>query len=68
MTNRQWLIWQLIDMSDEQFAELINVPCVYKPVDSSGRYTCESFLEWLKQEHVDSNSTLNQLNELKLKS
>ena len=56
MTNRQWLIWQLIDISDEELMKLLgcmvcdkyvtpNKPC---PDD------CYSFLlDWLKQEHKE---------------
>lgn len=58
MTNRQWLIWQLIDMSDKELMGLFgcnicdkyvthNKPCP-KEVD------CDSlFLDWLKQEHKE---------------
>ena len=59
MTNRQWLIWQLIDMPDDEFADKV---CGYKEV-----WSCEDceenkikpmvdgcrkkLHEWLKQEH-----------------
>lgn len=56
MTNRQWMMQQMIDMSDEELVELFwckmcdkyvttNKPC---PND------CDSFLlAWLKQEHKE---------------
>ena len=56
MTNRQWLIWQMIDISDEELIGLFgckmcdkyvtpNKPC---PKD------CDSLLlAWLNQEHKE---------------
>jgi hypothetical protein len=60
MTNRQWLIWQLIDMSDEEFAEGICEngelwscrDCKRHGVNKNESSDCEDKLrEWLKQEH-----------------
>jgi hypothetical protein len=61
MTNRQWLIWKLIDMSDEEFADRVcgnrEVWSCYECVDNKiNDYACqqdchERFRKWLKQEH-----------------
>lgn len=60
MTNRQWIIQKLIDMSDEEFADRLcgkrNVwscdECVENKVNGAcTRYCEEHFREWLKQEH-----------------
>lgn len=67
MTNRQWFIWKLIDMSDEEFADRIcgekNIWSCDDCVDNKISYPCQDcnkrFYEWLKQEHKfnSSNST-----------
>ena len=58
MTNKQWAIWQMIDMSEHDMAKFITrlyecnfrvgrpVPNYYK----DGYKKCE---EWLKQEHEE---------------
>jgi len=60
MTNRQWLIWKLIDMSDEEFADRVcgqrNVwscdDCVDNEITYATPHDCyKRFHEWLKQEH-----------------
>lgn len=66
MTNRQWLIWQLIDMKDEEFVKIVNAPCAYKEADGHckiykekdghcNRDCCadckQGQIMWLKQEH-----------------
>lgn len=62
MTNRQWLIWQLIDMSDEEFNDRICgnrdfwlcTDCVKYGVNDHDCDGCENVLyEWLKQEHKE---------------
>ena len=58
MTNRQWLIWQLIDMSDEEFRRTLNYKyCINQDKGSCPiecRADClESKLAWLRQEHTD---------------
>lgn len=63
MTNRQWLMWQLIDMSDEEFARVVSFDCIYMIrcndskicPDSCGENCREGRVKWLKQEHK-SNS------------
>lgn len=60
MTNRQWLIWELIDMSDEEFADRV---CGHRVVWSCddcaenkiifGQSCRKKFHEWLKQEHKE---------------
>jgi hypothetical protein len=64
MTNRQWLIWQLIDMSDEEFADRVCGnrevwscdDCVKNKVNDVSCQGCEEkFHKWLKQERK-SNS------------
>lgn len=57
MTNRQWLIWQLIDMSDEEFARMLNghglgwfcdICTIYDCNDYNG---CEKeFIKWLQKD------------------
>jgi hypothetical protein len=60
MTNRQWLIWQLIDMSDEQFAFAVNgVKCTEMLEGGLCHTGCgfkcdEGHKAWLNQEHVES--------------
>jgi hypothetical protein len=61
MTNRQWLIWQLIDMSDEEFADRLNGLGWFCTICSGecghGAKDCrQKFVDWLQQEHVDSNA------------
>ncbi len=66
MTNRQWLMWKLIDMSDEEFARVVSFDCIYMisdkdskicpPDDSCGGCCREGRVKWLKQEHVESNA------------
>lgn len=59
MTNRQWLIWRLIDMSDEEFAEGICGnselwscdDCIDNKITYCTNGCCKKFHEWLKQEH-----------------
>ena len=60
MTNRQWLIWQMIDMSDEEFADSVcgqrNVWSCDDCVDNKITYACshdcyKRFHKWLKQEY-----------------
>ena len=63
MTNRQWLIWRLIDMSDEEFADRICGEkrmvwscddCVKNKVYDACDGDCEKrFHEWLQQEHKE---------------
>ena len=66
MTNRERLIWKLIDMSDEEFADRVCGnrevwscdDCVENKIknDYAWHQSCrERFYEWLKQEHK-SNS------------
>jgi hypothetical protein len=69
MTNRQWLIWQLIDMSDEEFADAIGSvcgsgtmlwscrDCKRHGVNKNESSDCEDKLrEWLKQEHKENSN------------
>ena len=67
MTNRQWLIWQLIDMSDEEFANRLCGnrivwscdDCVKNKVNDVCSGDCEEKLhEWLKQEHKENSNEL----------
>jgi hypothetical protein len=62
MTNRQWLIWQLIDMSDEEFADRVCGnrevwscdDCVKNKVNNVSCQGCEEkFHKWLQQEHKE---------------
>lgn len=62
MTNRQWLIWKLIDMSDEEFADRVcgqrNVwwcdDCVENKITYPCSHDCyKRFHEWLKQEYKE---------------
>jgi hypothetical protein len=58
MTNRQWLMWQLIDMSDEEFRRFLDYRyCIHKDTRSCP-IECEAdclngMLAWLKQEHEE---------------
>ena len=63
MTNRQWLIWQLIDMDDEKFADKLNgrgwfcAICDRENVSICNEKDCKrKFIEWLRQEHEESES------------
>lgn len=65
MTNRQWFIWRLIDMSDEEFAEGICGngevwscdDCRRYGVNDCGCDGCEEkFHAWLKQEHKENSN------------
>lgn len=56
MTNRQWLMWKLIDMSDEDFLKLVDCGCVYYQDSEYCPRECqqkcaEGQLKWLRQEH-----------------
>lgn len=66
MTNRQWLIWQLIDMSDEEFADKVCGSDLWSCDDCIKNTTTdygycqgcrEEFSEWLKQEHKSNSFT-----------
>jgi hypothetical protein len=69
MTNRQWLIWQLIDMPDEEFGDAIGGvcgtgttlwscrDCTRHGVNKNESSDCEDKLrEWLKQEHKENSN------------
>ncbi len=67
MTNREWLIWKLIDMPDEEFADRVcgnsDVwscdDCIENKVNGvCGRDCEENFHEWLKQEHKEHGNEL----------
>lgn len=67
MTNRQWLIWKLIDMSDEEFANRLCGnrivwscdDCVNNKVNGACGGDCEKrFHEWLQQEHKENINEL----------
>ena len=56
MTNKQWLMWKLIDMSDEEFSKLMIGECAYHDDDNCcpdycAHICCEGYAIWLKQEH-----------------
>ena len=62
MTNRQWLMWKLIDMSDDEFAD--NVcdsklwsckDCRENKINDYGycQGCREEFHKWLNQEHKE---------------
>lgn len=60
MTNRQWLIWRLIDMTDEELVKEIpgfmcDVCASYVlPSDKPCPIDCEVILlAWLQQEHKE---------------
>ena len=57
MTNRQWLIWQMIDMSDEELLDLFGCRMCDKYVTHDKpcpKEDCYSLLlDWLKQEHKE---------------
>ena len=61
MTNRQWLIWQLIDMSDETLAHRLDVEwfCEMDCCPDDLHYACnercrDNIVEWLQQEHDEN--------------
>lgn len=54
MTNRQWLMWQMIDMSDEELIKFFGCELCSKYVNQNKPCPgdCDSlFLAWLKKEH-----------------
>ncbi|MBO6292688.1 MAG: hypothetical protein J6N51_10615 [Selenomonas sp.] len=60
MTNRQWLIWQLIDMSDEELVKkcpgfLCDICADYiTPGSGPCIADCDKILiDWLNQEHKE---------------
>lgn len=59
MTNRQWLMWQLIDMSDEELlrkfpALLCDVCAEYITPHQICKGDCDPMrLDWLKKEHEE---------------
>lgn len=60
MTNRQWLVWQIIDMSDNELQKkypgfLCDVCATYiTPNRPSCSRDCKSLLlDWLNQEHEE---------------
>lgn len=55
MTNRQWLLEQMQNMSDEEFKEMIAKSIKFFPADTD-------ILDWLKAEH----KALNILQETKM--
>ena len=61
MTNRQWLMWQLIEMSDEEllskFPELMCDVCAkHIPSNIMCKGNCRSaVLAWLKEEHEEGH-------------
>lgn len=61
MTNRQWLMWKMIDMSDDEFTKMIDNPCELcgKMILNDSKCpaeTCKEMInKWLKQEHKDND-------------
>ena len=62
MTNRQWLIWQMIDMSDDVLLRTFagwscDVCQMYvRPSDGPCPTHCDdAIIDWLKQEHKDDD-------------
>ena len=59
MTNRQWLMWQLIDMSDEEFRRFLSYKyCIHKDTKNNCPRKCigdciDGVLKWLQQEHEE---------------
>ena len=59
MTNRQWLIWQMIDMSDNELKKkypgfLCDVCAEYITPKTTCSGECNSLmLSWLNQEHKE---------------
>lgn len=58
MTNRQWLMWQIIDMSDEELIKNFGSMCeVCKKYITSNKpcpANCDSLLlDWLKKEYEE---------------
>jgi hypothetical protein len=64
MTNRQWLIWQMIEMSDETLAHRLDVEWFCDNYcDGENQMACDSncrenMIEWLKQEHKENSNEL----------
>lgn len=63
MTNRQWLIWKLIDMSDERLAVKMNGRgwfCDICPKsDRCYVADCDTeFIMWLQREHKENSNEL----------
>lgn len=61
MNNRQWMMWKLIDMSDEDFLKWVNCDCVYYKdkehcTDGCQQNCAEGQLKWLRQEHEVGDS------------
>jgi hypothetical protein len=60
MTNKQWLIWQLIDMSEDDLATRLNVEwfcdthCPYDENIACNERCRDNIVEWLQQEHDES--------------
>lgn len=58
MTNKQWMMWKLIDMSNEEFSKLMVGKCAYWndnnycPDDCTHK-CCEGYAIWLSQEHKE---------------
>ena len=57
MTNKQWLMWKMIDMSDEDFAD---IQCKITRCDDCpgcGEHSecIPKLRKWLKQEHEDES-------------
>ena len=61
MTNRQWLIWQLIDMPDEKFAlkYCSSIRCSDCPEEPINECCHGKLIEWMKQEHEDGGKNEN---------
>ncbi len=60
MTNRQWVMWKLIDMTDEEFSKLMIGECAYWDdnkycPDDCTRKCCEGYAIWLSQEHKEGD-------------
>lgn len=58
MTNRQWLMWQIIDMSDEElkknFGSMCDVCRKYVTLNKPCPNDCDPLLlAWLKKEHKE---------------
>ena len=59
MTNKQWVMWKLIDMTDEEFSKLMVGECAYW-VDNYCPDDCpqkcsEGYKIWLSQEHKEGD-------------
>jgi hypothetical protein len=58
MTNRQWLTWQLIDMTDEEFRRTLNYKYCADKINGKCPHGCkadclERMLAWLQLEHKE---------------